>query len=307
MLCDIELSRARERQATFYPDAEIVDDYLKVLARDDIEVVDVATPPAQRGIIIEAALRARKHVLSQKPFAVDLDDGQRLVDLADTMGVQLAVNQNGRWAPHYSFMLQALRSDLIGAPVSVAFSVHWDHQWVAGTAFENVKHLILYDFAIHWFDLLTCFMADKRPRRVFASFARAAGQSVHPALMGQALIEYDDAQAAMTFDGATKFAPEDRTYLRGTAGTIVSIGPDCRTQTLTIHTPAGIAQPQLKGCWFPDGFHGTMGELLCAIEEGRESTISARHNLASLALCFATVASAEGHAAVVPGRARRLP
>ena len=52
--------------------------------------------------MIETALAAGKHVLSQKPFVLDLDDGTRLADLADESGVVLAVNQNGRWAPHLS-------------------------------------------------------------------------------------------------------------------------------------------------------------------------------------------------------------
>ena len=43
-----------------------------------------------------SALEAGKHVLSQKPFVLDLDDGQELVDLADRNGLKLAVNQNGR-------------------------------------------------------------------------------------------------------------------------------------------------------------------------------------------------------------------
>src|SRR4029079_17535866 len=60
------------------------------------------------------------------------------------------------------------------------------------------------------------------------------------------------------------------------------------------------------GSWFPDGFHGTMGELLSAIEEKREPTNSARNNLDSLALCFAAVASADRGEPVVPGSVRTL-
>ena len=63
----------------------------------------------------------------------------------------------------------------------------------------------------------------------------------------------------------------------------------------------------VKGCWFPDGFHGAMGELLRAIEEDREPTNSARDNLRSLELCFAAVASAEIRRPVDPGTVRRLP
>ena len=47
-----------------------------MLERDDVEVVDIATHPAVRPPLMEAALKAGKHVLSQKPFVTDLDDRQ---------------------------------------------------------------------------------------------------------------------------------------------------------------------------------------------------------------------------------------
>jgi hypothetical protein len=71
-------------------------------------------------------------------------------------------------------------------------------------------------------------------------------------------------------------------------------------------TSEGLARPRLKGSWFPDGFHGTMAELLSAIAENREPSNSARNNLASLSLCYAAVASAERGEAVKPGSIRRL-
>jgi len=42
---------------------------------------------------------------------------------------------------------------------------------------------------------------------------------------------------------------------------------------------------------FNDGFAGAMGELLCAIEDGREPQNSARGNLASILLCQAALRS----------------
>jgi predicted dehydrogenase len=56
----------------------------------------------------------------------------------------------------------------------------------------------------------------------------------------------------------------------------------------------------------PDGMGGTMGELLCAIEEGREPGHSARNNLKSLELCFAALASADSGQPVRVGDVRRL-
>jgi predicted dehydrogenase len=150
-------------------------------------------------------------------------------------------------------------------------------------------------------------MHGRTARRVFASFARSPGQKLRPAMLAQVAIEFDDAQATLSFDGATPYGPEDRTYVRGTDGTLVSIGPDCKKQSVKLFTSDGVFEPPLVGCWFSDGFHGTMGELLCAIEEKREPTINARDNLRSLALCLAAVASAETGQPMVPGSVRRMP
>ena len=198
--CDIDRGRAKQQRDLYFPDAQVFDDYQDLLRDDEIEVVDIATHPPQRLAIIEAALRAGKHVLSQKPFVLDLAEGQRLVEIAEQKGVKLAVNQNGRWAPHYSYLRLAVRAGLVGEISSAHLSVHWDHSWVQGTVFEAVHHLILYDFAIHWFDLLSCFFGDRLPKRVYASTARSATQPVEPPLLAQALIEYDQGQACLLFD-----------------------------------------------------------------------------------------------------------
>jgi predicted dehydrogenase len=306
-LCDLVLHRARKRQKEFYPEAKVYRDYRELLRRDDIEVVDIAAHPPERAAIIRDALLARKHVLSQKPFVVDLAVGRRLVDLANRQGVKLAVNQNGRWAPHFSYIRQAIRARLLGQVTAAHLSVHWNHGWVKGTQFENVKHLLLYDFAIHWFDIVTCFMGERRPVRVCASMTHSPTQQVRPDLLAQAMIEYDGAQASLVFDADTRFGPQDRTFVTGSEGTITSVGTSSRDQTVTLHTSAGHASPKLAGRWFPDGFHGTMGELLCSIEENREPDNSARNNLRSLELCFAAVASAERHKPVVPGTVRKMP
>lgn len=306
LLCDVDKSRAIERRDEFFPHAEVCDDAHAVFARDDIEVVDITTHPPERPPLVEAALRARKHVLSQKPFVLDLDVGSRLVELADDMGVRLAVNQNGRWAPHFSYIREAVRAGLVGTVCAVHCGVHWDHSWVKGTPFEHVRHLILYDFAIHWFDFLATVLSDQTPLGVYATMTRSPTQDVSPPLLAEAMIQYPSAQASLVFDGHTQHGRLDRVFVAGSAGTLASAGPNSEQQQVELTTVEGIARPRLKGRWFPDGFHGTMGELLSAIEENREPTNSARNNLTSLALCFAAVESAERGTTIVPGTIRKL-
>ena len=307
MFCDMIEERARARQAEFYPDAAVTTDFEELLRRDDIDVVDIATHPLARQPVVEAALRAGKHVLSQKPFALDLDWGERMVELADKQGVRLAVNQNGRWAPHWSYIRQAINQGLLGEVMCAHLAVQWDHQWIIGTLFEEIHDVILYDFAIHWFDIVATFLGDRPARRVYATTTYGRGQRAKPPMLAQVAIEYEGAQATLIFDAAVPFGESDRTYVAGTAGTISSSGPNLNEQQVTLTTAAGTSSPALEGQWFRNGFHGTMAELLCAIEDGREPSNSARVNLRSLELTFAAIASSRDGEPKIPGTVRRLP
>jgi predicted dehydrogenase len=305
VLCDKNLEKARSRRDEFFPEASIGDDPYEIIGREDLEVLDLTPHPEDRLPLICAALEAGKHVLSQKPLVLDLDEGERLCDLAQQKGVRLAVNQNGRWAPHFSYIREAVRTGIIGEVLAVHTSVHWDHTWTAGTPFEEIEDLVLYDFGIHWFDFLASLVGS-RALRVQASRSFAAGQTMKPPMLAQVLVELEGGQASLIFDAHLKYGPQDRTYVGGSQGSLTSLGPDLGNQRVELYTAAGKAVPTLEGHWFQQGFQGTMGELLCAIEEHREPLHNARHNLQSLALCFAAIAAAREGTAKRPGQVRRL-
>jgi len=306
-ITDLDRARAEDRLAEFFPRAQVLGSAADLLARDDIDVVDLTPHPPQRAPLLMDAIAAGKHVLSQKPFVIDLDFGERVVAAAAARGVKLAVNQNGRWAPHVCWMRRAIAAGLIGDVVSVDAAIYWDHNWVKNTPFDDIPHLVLYDFAIHWFDMVHCYTGPAVARQVAASITPSPAQTARPPLLAQAGIVFDRAQATLQFRADTRFGASDRTVIVGSRGTLVSNGPDLNTQTVTLHTDAGQASPALEGGWFPDGFDGAMSELLCAIEDGREPEHGGADNLHSLALCFAAIASAEaGGSPVRVGDARRI-
>ena len=304
-LMDVDRAKAEARREEFYPDARVFGKRGELLA-SDVEVVDVATHPEVRGAIVEDALRAGKHVLSQKPFTLDLDEGAQLAALAEKLGVKLAVNQNGRWAPHFSYIREAARAGLLGELAAVDVTLHWDHSWIVETPFNDVEHLILLDFGVHWFDFL-CTLLPEPALRVNATVAFAPGQKSKQPMLAQVAVEYANARASLSFHGHSPHFQCDETLVGGTRGTLVARGKDLEAQELRLTTAEGSGRVPLEGDWFHDGFHGTMAELLCAIEEDREPLNSARGNLESLALCFAAVASAERHEPVEPGTVRSLP
>ena len=128
------IEAAEARRDAFFPEAQVYTDLDEMLRRDDIDVVDITLHPEPRAPMIEAVLHAGKHVLSQKPFAIDLDTAERLADLADERGLRLAVNQNGRFAPHVAYTRAAIDGGLLGTVGSIDLAVHWDHNWVGGYA-----------------------------------------------------------------------------------------------------------------------------------------------------------------------------
>lgn len=306
-LVDVRTDAAEALRDEFYPDAAVVSDYRHALRDIEAAVVDVATHPHIRPAIIRDCLDTQRHVLSQKPFVLDIDLGLELVELADRKNVRLAVNQNGRWAPHFSYMRAAVQRGLLGQTFAVRMSCDWDHTWVQGTAFEHIRDLILYDYAIHWFDMVRCLLPDSKATRVYASTGRTPHQEIMPDLLGQVVIDFDNAQASMTFDAMVKHASEERTYVAGTAGVVVSSGSGNQDQHVTLTTDEGTYRPELKGKWFPDGFRGTMCEFLNSIAENRPSQIDAADNLKSLELCFAALQSARLNLPQVPGSVRQLP
>ena len=296
-ICSRDLARAAARRDAYFPAARVTDDYESLLTARDVAVLDITTHAGVRVGLMRRGLAAGKHVLSQKPFVTELATGRELVAEAAAKGLKLAVNQNGRWAPHLAWMRAAARAGLIGAVSGVHIEINWNHGWVAGTPFDAMDDLVLFDFGVHWFDFLVSVIGPGA-RSVWATTARALGQNARAPLLAQALVAFDGGQASLTFNGATPFGARDSTSLIGDKGAVYAQGPDLGRQQITMATAAGVARPALEGAWFNDGFAGAMGELLCAIEDDREPENGARGNLDSLALCLAAVRSAKSGDAV---------
>ena len=283
------LEKAENLRDKFFPNAKVYQDYHEILHINEVDVVDVTPHPTDRLPILYDCLDAGKHTLSQKPFVLDLPEGQKLVDLANQKKVKLAVNQNGRWAPHFSYIRNAVDQGLIGDVTSIDFTLQWDQTWIKGiSSFEEMKHLILFDFAIHWFDITACIMGDQKPRSIFASTSHHAEQVFQPPALASVIIEYPETQVRMSFNAHCTRGEEDVTTIVGTQGTLRSRGPGLNEQqTMDVFLDQGTVSVPLEGSWFESGFQGTMGELLCSIEEDRQPYHSAENNLHTLELCFA--------------------
>lgn len=74
-------------------------DWRRLVARDDIELVDICTSNATHMPIAVATAQAGKHILCEKPLALNADEARRMLDAAREAGVCHMVAFNYRRVP----------------------------------------------------------------------------------------------------------------------------------------------------------------------------------------------------------------
>lgn len=87
-----------------------------VLAREDVDAVTVATPPRLHAPVSIAAVKAGKHVVCEKPFALDVAEAEQMRDAAEVAGVTNLMGHEFRWAPERAVIGRAIADGEIGEP-----------------------------------------------------------------------------------------------------------------------------------------------------------------------------------------------
>ncbi len=93
-----------------------VADVAELCARDDVDVVSVASPPHVHRDHVMTALAAGKHVLCEKPFASDAGEAREMLAAAERAGVVHAIDHEFRYAPGRARVKELLEGDAIGTP-----------------------------------------------------------------------------------------------------------------------------------------------------------------------------------------------
>ncbi|HEY7251459.1 MAG TPA: Gfo/Idh/MocA family oxidoreductase [Methylomirabilota bacterium] len=97
------------------PEARWHDSVESLLASDDLDFVDICTPPSSHARLIEAALARSLHVLCEKPLVGSLAELDRLAALARAAGVAFHTVHNWHHAPLVRAADAAIRAGRIGA------------------------------------------------------------------------------------------------------------------------------------------------------------------------------------------------
>jgi predicted dehydrogenase len=89
-------------------------DAMEMIERDDLDAIAIATPPGQHHELAIAALKAGKHVVCEKPFAIGAKQAREMRDMAEKSGLTAMVAHEFRHTPQRAFIKEQLAAGYVG-------------------------------------------------------------------------------------------------------------------------------------------------------------------------------------------------
>lgn len=128
-MCSRSGDSARKLAANLPGSVSIYTDPAELLARDDIDAVDIVLPIDSMAAVIEQALRSGKHLISEKPLAGDTQTGRRLLGIYQQSTQQFPdqqwmVAENWRYEEAFLITRNLVAGGEIGRPLTFQWSQH---------------------------------------------------------------------------------------------------------------------------------------------------------------------------------------
>ncbi len=169
--------------------ADATDDWTSLTSRDDIDLVVIGTPNSMHHPQAMEALRAGRHVLVDKPMAMNVAQADEMIDAAASADRVLAVGHMWRYRREVIALRDRIRAGKLGEIVRTrGYGIHagWGPSgWFVDPALSGGGALI--DMGIHAIDTTRFLLDDPEPVRTQASLGaifRAAAVTDADAAVG---------------------------------------------------------------------------------------------------------------------------
>ena len=167
-------------------------DFDEALAASKPNVVSINTYPETHAEYAEKSLNANAHVFLEKPIALTVEEGQRLVDLALSKNRKMVIGYILRVHPAWAKFIETAQD--LGKPLVMRMNLN---QQSSGDNWFTHKQLMksmspIVDCGVHYVDVM-CMMTGAQPVRVSAIGARLTDE-VAPDMYnyGQLQVSFDD-------------------------------------------------------------------------------------------------------------------
>ena len=114
-VCDFIREKA-EKAAEKFEAGAFYTDYRKMIEKEELDAVAVATPDFAHTDPVITALEAGLDVIVEKPLATKREDADRIVKAVEKSGCKLMVNYGNRMRPQHRRVKQMIENDELGNP-----------------------------------------------------------------------------------------------------------------------------------------------------------------------------------------------
>jgi len=276
-----------------------------LLSDDSIDAILVSTPTSMHFEHVQLALNANKHVLVEKPMALDLDQARRMAELAERKNLVLSVFQNRRWDIDYLTVADHIKKNTFGKIINVESRLgQWQScvgpaareyrpGWRNEAAFGGGG---LYDWGSHFVDQIWRLMWPAKPQRVFAQL-RGNVWSRDCDDFARVLIDFDNGAVGLVEINTTTTKPLPRWHIDGTNGSAespFSLQFDSREWAKLSFISADNSSSRLLEL-APSGFDETQiwDQFAAAVQGQGEPAVTAKGVLGTMALLDAARKSSQ--------------
>jgi predicted dehydrogenase len=219
-VCDTSPAR-RDAAAEVAPGIATTADADDLLARDDVDLVVVSTPPSTHASWALRAIRAGKHVVVEKPFAISTDEADEVMAEASVAGKLAVVYQNRRFDPDHLAVRRALQAGTLGEVFHIeTFVGGYGHPCNLWHSDEGVSGGAFYDWGSHVLDQILDLVPTDIDH-VTAAAHKRRWFDVTNADHSRVTIRFTDGAEAEFIHSDLAAALKPRWYVLGTQGAIV--------------------------------------------------------------------------------------
>lgn len=218
-IVDISPEKAKEKKKRFkLEDADVYDDHLKILGRDDIDLIDICTPPYTHAEIAISSLNAAKNVLVEKPMAASVEECDLILDAANRSGKLLAVVAQNRYRTAFMNLKKTLDAGLAGKIVHAQADSFWWRGhcyydlWWRGT-WEKEGGGCTLNHAVHHIDLMLWMMG--KPDEVLSIMNNTSHDNAEVEDLSIALLKYKSGALGQITSSVVHHGEEQQIVLQG--------------------------------------------------------------------------------------------
>ena len=170
-IAEIKEARLKEVTALAHP-VTATTDYRLLLENPTIDAVMISTTPEPTHYpIAKESLEAGKHVLLEKPIALELREADELIALARSKDLLFTIGYSQRFNPKFAYVKRSIEDGTIGDPVSALVSRHITRN-LGKKIGGRVKLSPAAMEATHDIDFVLWCLAPRKPVKVYAQEVR---------------------------------------------------------------------------------------------------------------------------------------